>query len=102
MTVMQIDVKRGILAARAAVIRRVVYSLALVTVLGWSFLWLPPMVAGVRAQTELGANGVNGVPSAHSLFELLFVAAHWGVRWLPVVVIAGVAVLATRRLTREA
>ena len=102
MTVMQVDVQERMGVARAALVRRVVNIVAVVVAVAWSWIWIPPMLAGVRAHTELGANGVNGMPSAHALFEVLFVAAHWGIRWLPVMLLAAAAVVVTRRATRDA
>ncbi len=86
---------------RGAVVERMVTGLAGALLLVWSWVWLPPMVAGIRTQTELGQNGWAHMPSAHQAFEVLFVAAHWGVRWLPGVVLLGLLVAVTRHLTRR-
>ncbi|HSJ15644.1 MAG TPA: hypothetical protein VK939_14570 [Longimicrobiales bacterium] len=55
---------------------------------GWSAKWLPPMFAMVGAQTAIGQHGLHGLPSGYEVFELLFVAGHCAVRWLPGVALA--------------
>jgi len=82
-------------------VERVVTGLAVVLLVAWSWLWLPPMFAGVRAQTELGQSGWSHLPSAHQAFEVVFVAGYWGVRWLPGVVLLAVVVSVARRWLRR-
>jgi hypothetical protein len=87
--------------ARSAAAGRLIDTVAAVLVLAWSWKWLPPMFAMVREQTEIG-RGLSGVPSGHAVFELVFVAAHCGVRWLPgVAAIVGAAALTRWWLKRS-
>lgn len=81
---------------------RLVNLVAAVLVVAWSAKWLPPMLEMVRTQTEIGRQGLAAAASAYALFEVTFVAAHLGVRWLPgVLAIAGAAAL-TRWWLRRA
>lgn len=81
---------------------RLVNLVAAVLVVLWSAKWLPAMVAMVRSQTEIGQHGLAAAGSAYAIFELTFVAAHLGVRWLPgVIAIVGAAAL-TRWWLRRA
>ena len=63
-------------------------AVALIGLLAWSAKWLPPMASMVAEQTAIGQHGLHGLPSGHEVFELIFVAAHCGVRWLPGVLAA--------------
>lgn len=56
--------------------------------IGWSAKWLPPMLGMVREQTAIGQHGLHAIPSGYQVFELLFVAGHCAVRWLPGVALA--------------
>lgn len=83
-------------APRSAGAARWVNLAAALLVAAWSFVWLPPMFEMVRAQTAIGQEGLAAAASAHAIFELTFVAAHCGVRWLPGVA----AILGAAWLTR--
>lgn len=94
MTELRIDVREAMSEARSTLPGRVVNMVAALLVLVWSYRWLPQMLEMVRTQTEIGQSGFAGVPSAHAVFELVFVASYHGIRWLPgVAAIVAVAAL---------
>lgn len=67
--------------------------------IGWTAYWAVPTFHAVLTETTLGQNGVNaGGLAAWQVLEVLFVAAHYGVRWLPGAALVLVAVVATGRL----
>lgn len=86
MTELRIDIREAMSQARSTLPGRVVNMAAALLVVVWSARWLPQMLEMVRTQTEIGRSGIAGVPSAHAVFELIFVAGYHGVRWLPGVV----------------
>lgn len=55
----------------------------------WTVYWAAVIWTDVRASTTLGQGEALHQVAAHDVFQLLFVAAHGGVRWM-----AGVAVVA--------
>jgi ferric-dicitrate binding protein FerR (iron transport regulator) len=76
--------------------------LATVLLVGWSAKWLPPLFAEIGTQTAIGQRGLTQLPSGYEVFELLFVAGHLGVRWLPGVAVALGLFWISARLRRRA
>jgi hypothetical protein len=74
----------------------------LLLLVGWSAKWLPPMFAMIREQTAIGQHGLHGLPDGYEVFELLFVAGHCAVRWLPGVALALALLWVSARLRRRA
>lgn len=72
--------------------------------LAWSLFWIPLILADVRAATALGQGAPLGELGVHHAFQLLFVAAHMGIRWLAGMLVLGGAhaalVLRRRRAAR--
>lgn len=75
---------------------------ATVLLVGWSAKWLPPLLAEIGTQTAIGQRGLTQAPTGYELFELLFVAGHLGVRWLPGVAVALGMFWLSARLQRKA
>jgi hypothetical protein len=75
---------------------------AALLLIGWSALWLPDMFTMIRAQTAIGQHGLHGGVTGYQVFELLFVAGHCGVRWLPGVAVAAGLFWLSARLQRKA
>lgn len=56
-------------------------TIAVVTSLVWSLYWAGVVWTDVISHTELGRMGLSGGISPHQAFEVLFTAAHGGIRW---------------------
>lgn len=81
---------------RGRVIARAVLAAVFI---GWTAYWAVPAFHAVLTETTLGQSGVSASGlAAWQVLEVLFVAAHYGVRWLPGAALILMAVVATGRL----
>lgn len=81
--------------------RRIARLVTTALTLGWTLFWAAAAAPALRAQTALGSGAWRPGVEAHEVFEALFVASHWGIRWLPgVLALLAAGYLVDRRLRR--